>query len=432
LFFFIFGVHYLVARLVIALFTAGCVLLLYKLVLKTGGTDLVAAASAITFLSLRGSFLVSTDVMLEFPALLFTIGALYVLADPDAFRKWQSSFAFALLASAAVWTKQQSIFLGIVPFIQIAITGKWRVLKNGWLWLSLTIFSLFVGILAVISLGSGFSSNPGWRHSGMISVAAERMRFYSSGLWAQFTPVGCVLTIVAFVYFLLTARRRRTLTIALYLSWVLAFGTELLFLPPYDWRYLFFMQAPLLILGYSALWELMERLRWRAKTEIVTAALIIMAVAFSLARKSVVLQGPSQAANLIAKPEYSRVVYCGRTNGAFIFARRLLDSKLQSVVVRGDKLSTNLLAPDRFEHFAHDFGVNYVVLEQTDKPTAWDTLAASPTPSMQWQFDVPLHGTFPEVHGVLRVYRFMNPSPTPLNTIHPNSGIYKQEVDLGK
>src|SRR5215475_4352310 len=135
IFFLVFGVHYFVARLVIALFTGGCVILLYKLVLKSGGTHFLAAASVVTFLSLWGSFLVSSDNMLEFPALFFTIGALYFLGAPDPLCDWRSSLGFGVLAAAAVWTKQQTIFLGVVPFIQIAVEGKWRLLKSRWPWL---------------------------------------------------------------------------------------------------------------------------------------------------------------------------------------------------------------------------------------------------------------------------------------------------------
>jgi hypothetical protein len=429
-FFLIFGVHYFVARIVIALFTAGCVILLYKLVLKTGGSHLLAVASASTFLGLRGSFLVSGDIMLEFPALFFTIGALYILGDP--FGKWRSSLGFAVLAAAAVWTKQQTIFLGIVPFVQIAITGEWRLLKNRWLWLSLAVFSVLIGILAIVSMGSGFSSNPGWRHDGMISMAAQRFHSYSTGLWAQFTPPAALFIGGAFVFFLLTARRSHALKVDLYLSWVLAFWIELLFLPPYDWRYLFFMKPPLLVLGYKALSQLTEHLKWKPKSEVVGAAVLAVVVVVSLARPPLYLQGPSQAASFVFSPEYNRVVYCGRTNGAFILATRLLDPKLQSTVIRGDKLSTDLLQPDRFEHFAHDYGVHYVILEQTGRSTAWDVLTASPSPSMQWEVDIPLRCTFANRNGVLRIYRFTNPSATGQKTIHPESGIYKKELPLTK
>jgi hypothetical protein len=430
MFFLICGVHYFIARLVIALFTAGCVILLYKLVLKTGGTHLLTAASAITFLGLLGSFLVSSDIMLEFPALFFTIGALYILGGPAPFGNWRSSFGFAVLAAAAVWTKQQTIFLGIVPFIQIAITGEWRLLKNRWLWFSLAVFSVLVGVLAMVSIGSGFSSNPGWRHGGVVSMAAQRLHLYSRGLWVQFTPPAALFIGGAFVFFLLTARRSSALKVGLYLSWVLSFWIELLLLPPYDVRYLFFMQPPLLILGYAALSQLTERFRWKPNAEVVGAAVLIVVVAVNLARPSVFLQGPSQAASFVSSPEYNRVVYCGRTNGAFVFARRLLDPKLQSIVIRGDKLSTDLLQPDRFEHFAHDYGVHYVILEQTGRSTAWDALTASPPPSMQWQRDIPLRCTFADRNGVLRIYRFTDPSANPQRTIHPESGIYKQELDL--
>jgi hypothetical protein len=216
----------------------------------------------------------------------------------------------------------------------------------------------------------------------------------------------------------------------LYLAWVLAVSIELLFLPPYDSRYLFFMQPALIILAYAALCRLSELVLRPSRAWLIPSAVVVAMVVLNVARVPVFLQGPSTAASLAVGDGDNRILYFGRTNGPFIFALRTLDPKLESVVIRGDKLPSELLQADRFETFAYDYGVNFVILEQTNRTVVWDELLASPTRSMHWQADIPLRCTFPDRSGTLHIYRFTNPSPNPKQTLHMEKGIYRQDIDL--
>jgi Dolichyl-phosphate-mannose-protein mannosyltransferase len=430
IFFFLFGVHYFVARLLISLFTGGSVVLFYKLVLKTGGSHFLAVASIMTFFVLRGSYLLSRDIMLEFPALFFALGALHFLADPDADLDLRSSLGFALLAAAAVWTKQQTIFLGAVPFAHIVIARKWDALKNRWFWFSAAAFGVLVAVLAAVSIGSGFGTNPEWRHGGIADMAAKRVLAYAVGFRVQFTLVPALFIAGSFLFFLFVSEQNSGFKRALYLAWVLAVSIELLFLPPYDGRYLFFMQPPLIILAYAALCRLSELVLRPSRAWLIPSAVVVAVFVLNVARVPVRLQGPSTAARLAAGDGNNRILYFGRTNGAFIFALRTLDPKLGSVVIRGDKLSSELLQADRFEAFAHDYGVDFIILEQTNRTVPWDELLASPTGSMHWQADIPLRCSFPDRSGTLHIYRFTNPSPNPKQTILMEKGIYRRDVDL--
>lgn len=430
IFFFLFGVHYFVARLLISLFTGACVILFYKLVLKTGGSPLLAAASIMTFFVLRGSYILSRDIMLEFPALFFTLGALLFISEPDADLNLRSGLGFALLAAAAVWTKQQTIFLGAVPFAQIVIARKWDALKNRWLWLSAAVFGVLVAGLAAISIGGGFGTNPEWRHAGIVAMLAERVLVYARGLRSQFTLVPALFIAGSFLFFLLTSKRKTGLKSGLYLAWVLAVSIELLLLPPYDTRYLFLMQPPLIILAYAALCRLGVAVLRPNLTWLIPSAVVVAVFVLNVTRAPLSLRGPSTAATLTVGDGHNRILYFGRTNGPFTFALRTLDPKLQSIVIRGDKLPSELLQANRFENFAHDYGVTFIVLEQTNQTVPWDELLASPTGSMHWQADIPLRCSFPDRNGTLHIYRFTNPSPKPKQTIHMETGIYRQDIDL--
>ena len=300
IFFLLFGVHYPVARLLIALFTGGCVLPFYKLVLKTGESDFLAVASVVTFFVLRGSYLVSRDIMLEFPALFFALGALHCVAKSDADLNLRTSLGFALLAAAAVWTKQQTIFLGAVPFAHIVIAHKWVALKNRWLWFSAAVFGVLVALLAAISIETGFGANRGWRHGGIAAMAANRVFAYAVGFRDQFTLVPALFVAGSFLFFLFRSQRSPGSKRDLYLAWVLAVSIELLFLPRLRPALLFFMQPALIILAYAALWRLSELVLRANRAWLIPSAVVVAVFVLNVGQVPVFLQGPSTAASLMA------------------------------------------------------------------------------------------------------------------------------------
>src|SRR5215471_3663811 len=80
-FYALFGLNLLTARIAVAVSVGICVILLYRLTLRTLGVPLMAACVCVTTFSLWTVQLVGRDVMLEFPSMVFTLGALCCLAD---------------------------------------------------------------------------------------------------------------------------------------------------------------------------------------------------------------------------------------------------------------------------------------------------------------------------------------------------------------
>ncbi|HVX65419.1 MAG TPA: hypothetical protein VHA11_02395, partial [Bryobacteraceae bacterium] len=126
-----------------------------------------------------------------------------------------------------------------------------------------------------------------------------------------------------------------------------------------------------------------------------------------------------------------RILYCGRSNGNFIFALRSLDRKRETATIRGDKLPRALFAPGEIEKFAHEYGVNYLVLERSAIPRAWDALAEAAPSSFQFVKDLPLASSDNWLNGRLRVFRFLNPSPTPESTLRLKASGVDLNADLG-
>ena len=121
LFYSVFGVTFFAARLSVATAAGVVAFLMFRLVKSTHQSDSLAFAATISFMAPPISQYSAADVMLEFPALAFTLGALYCLRDLDKGYPWSRAYPFALLTAAAVWTKQHAVFLGLVPFIIILL-----------------------------------------------------------------------------------------------------------------------------------------------------------------------------------------------------------------------------------------------------------------------------------------------------------------------
>jgi len=98
LFFFGFGVNLFAARVSAA--TALGVVLLYRLVLRTHGSPVIAAASTVIFFSLASAFTLASDVMLEMPTLALILLSMLYLSDLDGNYSLRRGLAFASVVVA--------------------------------------------------------------------------------------------------------------------------------------------------------------------------------------------------------------------------------------------------------------------------------------------------------------------------------------------
>jgi 4-amino-4-deoxy-L-arabinose transferase-like glycosyltransferase len=420
LFFFGFGVNVLAARLAVALATGLSAVLLYRLVMATHSSHALAIASTVTFLSWGWSQFLANDVMLEFPTMVFTLGALHYLRDLERGYSLSHGLKYAVLAAAAVWSKQQAVFLGVVPFVFVVFARRWRLLFDKAIWISFMVFGGLVYLLTRLSVpfqntGVNQVSTTNW----LPAIFGHNWRFYVRVLRAELGTGPAILVAVAFVAFLLLPRRGRRDLAAndLYLAWALPAIGLLLVIGPFAERYLFLAFPALLVIGYAALlrisgWLLPPQRAWYAPAAVAAAYFL-----FHLNTPITFMRGPSEAARKVVSAAPGRVLYCGQTDGSFIFAVRSLDPDLRTVVIRGDKLSRSTFDPVQFEDFAHRYGIRHIVLESTPAGSPWDRLRASPSPSMVLEQEIPLACSQRRWNGDLRVYRFTNPSPNPDNTL---------------
>jgi hypothetical protein len=86
---------------------------------------------------------------------------------------------------------------------------------------------------------------------------------------------------------------------------------------------------------------------------------------------------------------------------------------MNTTVFRGDQVLRDYF-PATVEAQAREYGVSWIVVAPSYGPRPdLDALVESPTPSMVVAWEVPVHSTYPEWSSRIRIYKLLNPSPTP-------------------
>jgi hypothetical protein len=451
-FFTAFGVSPFVARLTVAVFAALSIAALFSLVERTHGSAGFATLVVVVFGSLKLSQQAASDVMLEFPALLFVLLALHCLVNFRQGFTWRAATSYALLSGAAIWTKQHAVFLGLVPFFLVATTGCWREFKRFPLWVGAMLFGAACMLLAAFMgavVGDDYRpgsqvADAGWAQYVVlrnISYYAWRFRYFFSWPTVAATVAACV------AYVVLRFRRSPAVErLALYAAWAAAVLPVPIVAWQHDERYLF--------AGFPAYIVIVLDLTGQAAARMFNAA----AARWSMVLAAVLLfgihvrdnvthnSGPMQAAQYVWGQKPKRVLVCGRGEYQFIFKIRCLaGAQPELVILRGSKLPVEALQPEEFERFAHEYGVEYVVIgddwnsyrrrhPKQGREYPWQVIMEQPTTHMELEQKIPMENTFEFMEGDVLVYRFSNPSPNPLAELPLWMNILKQEltVDLGK
>jgi 4-amino-4-deoxy-L-arabinose transferase-like glycosyltransferase len=421
-----FGVNTFAARLAIALATFAAVVLLYKLVLRTHQSQMLAACVTITMFALPRVQRLSATVMLEVPAMVFVLAAFFFITpDDDAF--WTPrSLLFALFASAAIWTKQ-TVFLFLIPFMYVGLFWRWKLVRRPYFWISVTSIALSGVCLSLLGRELGWNGiNQSWAKMKILDQVIENSHFYLN--WkislALFFMISAVLT------YRLPAgnedfRRERA-----YISWFLSVLLLLMVAPAYSFRYLYFAFPPLLVILLNSFYRILRP--WLHDRAWMVPALLPCAVlASGLTYPPTVLRGPAEAAQSLHDAGYRRTLFCGTlANGAFIFAVRSFDPSLNTIVIRGDKLPASTVTPEALNSLIRKYGIDSVVLEHVELPEPWDQLSPETMPFLSRQRVVTMADTDHYMEGTLSIYRVISPTNVPDTTLKIPSPVIGRDVDL--
>jgi hypothetical protein len=415
LFFFVFGVKVTVARALVALSVGISALLFYLLLRATHGSELLAACAVTGMFSLWLSQLVATEVMLEFPSLAFTLAALYCLRDFERGYTLRRALLFALLAAAAVWTKQFAVFLGAVPPILAFSRKRWSVLYGKAMWISTALFAC--AVKALMSL-SGLLNRTGvdqvpTESNALLQMVRRNLDYYGPEIVKSMLGLPGLFTVCAAVSlaWLIYRGAWRDLRLGIYAIWaVLAAGIVLLV--PHDTRYCFNLFPPLMAIGFILLYRAgslrVGRVSARAIAPVFASAWLIAGLSF----QPDFLRGPAAAAAVVVGSGPARVIYFGEADGNFAAAVRLLDPNLATTVIPGEKLPPESFHAAPFEQLCRRYGVGWIVIENYSvkaMQAKWARparLLAAPAPSMKLERSIPLESSRTRWHGTIEVYRF--------------------------
>jgi hypothetical protein len=432
-FYALFGVKTLSAHLAVALAVGICFLLLYRLVEATLGNSAIAACAAITVLSLWCVQLVGTDVMLELPAMAFTLAALYCVRglsfeeESRAFL-WGRALLFTALGGLAISTKQHAVFLSGVPVVCALLARRWRLLKRPQIWICA---AALLGIGAAWALvwahfqgsavnGNQVASSP----QGLRLVFFKNARLYSQWIWEDLTGLPGIFAACSIAAFACAVWKRqwRGAGLSLYAAWMISAALVLLVLGAVDRRYLFFLMPAAIVTAYAMLWRGCVTLWGERRAWYVPTLFGIAWFLTGLFFKPEYLRGPAEAAALVTESGPARVLYAGEADGNFIFAVRSRDPNMQTTVIPAEKLPGSTFRPEPLEQFCRHFGINWIVLEDVPVDHKWSSMAASPAPSMRLERSLPLESSRTRwKSGRIRVYRFAAPAD-------PGGGVLKLPV----
>lgn len=130
----LFGVHEVLARLVSIAFTLGTAVWVYLLGRRY--LDRAAALWAVLFLCFSPLYIFyGRTVQPEATVLFLSLGALYCFTRWLDDERWANYAAAALLAAVAFLTKIPSLYLGLPLLAAAWLKYRWRLLRQGRLWL---------------------------------------------------------------------------------------------------------------------------------------------------------------------------------------------------------------------------------------------------------------------------------------------------------
>ena len=427
------GVNYPAARIAIAISVAVSFALFVALVFATHGSAAIALLAGIGFFGIGASQWAAQEVMLEFPSLVFVLLAMFALRTmAERGFPLRDGIVFGLLASAAIWTKQHSVFLTGVPFALLLIRREWRWLRSGGLWAAAVLPATAFGAVMLLSRAGGTGNNAGWRNWPLYRVIDHHIDFYSRAVAAEIGLAATIFLAVAAAWYIIVRIRSRAAfrESDLYAAWAASAMGLMLILRPWEARYLFYAFAPLAVIGFTVAAAAGRRIAG-AGNRAWAPACAIAAAAFTISesRPPDRLDGMAEAARLVAASVPRRVLAAGSHNGSFIFEMRAADPGGTSMVLRADKLPDEVQLPGAFERFLHEFGIGAVVIEDTVQPEVYDWLRHTRPSSLVLERTIPLRARH-AADGDLLVFRFTNPSPTPADSIHLPSALVKGGIHV--
>ncbi len=402
-----FGVNPVSARLAVAGFVAGAVLLFFRQVRTLGENSYVAAASVLIFFSLPITQRLSSDVMLELPALFWVLASTVFIASARTAWSLRDAVLAGSLAGAAIWTKQ-TIFVGLIPVLLLA-SRRFAGLRSEKVLVFCAIFGTFTAGYVLLCVAAGFSGfSQGWAPLSIPDRVIRGIQYYGGVLHRQLgrAAIGWVLAAAVLVLAALSKPGLRKAVLrdasVFYLCWLAACVGVLLAVPAFDERYLWFAYPAFVGVAVTTVHALIATYLDLPKADVAVLTMAITFCLWNLRTEPLHVTGPSAAAAMNGTG--GRVLYCGASNGSFIFAIRMLDSRRTTHVIRADKVVRSLKELG-LAHFVQKYGINNIVAEANQNSSTCNDFRQHAASLNAQRALVPIRSNLPRINGTIEIYR---------------------------
>jgi Dolichyl-phosphate-mannose-protein mannosyltransferase len=409
-----------------AVFAAGVAAIVGAVVGRLGGRSFgwiaAVAASLATlaapemFLGMQGNML---DVPLAFVALLAMLAWARFLFDED----WRWPVGFGLAASAAIMIKGNGIALALVPPLSIALSNRFRLLRDWRFWLPAPIVAVLTVpwyLLTYKITAEGFNYHWGFHYVALAAPAYG---------WSVVGEIGIVGLLLAMLGALAALRLRewcwRRALAGSALGFVIAgFLFHSVVPADIDGRYLTPLAPALVILAYLGVERLVAS-RTPPARALLMAACFLAVIAVESRFHDKATRAMNDAAELIfAAPHPGQFMLVGSTpggEGAFTAQAATLDRKRASYVVRGFEVlgsgnfnGTNYAprfgSPEQLAQWIEGHGIGWVVIDVSPQSLSWAHNGQLQKIAESGRQGWTLAGSFPSSFGHTLVYRVSPPA----------------------
>lgn len=339
LFMLVFGTSITVAKILVCLFSIMACVYLFKLVERTHGIATAPVAAIILGLSPL-VFGFSHQVMLEVPALAWSMMAIYHFHSYLQVEKVRDLFLASLAAAFAVLTRFDGAYLAPLLLVLIIVYRRMGVLKNKGVYCC-AAFAMCLVIPQFMLTGSEF----GWKHGidvtqhtgSATQLLFKRLLFYPSCLSAQMSWWAIVPLLIGLISAFHPSKRKATRLYLAIIAVVYVMFTAVVELLP---RHTIYWIPAFSLFAADGITTIVQAIRQKWLRSIMTFSIPVAMLWSLLATPLPYLRGFEETARyIIANSTTSNVVFSDiHFNGSLIYYVHRNDPQRRFWTLRADKL----------------------------------------------------------------------------------------------
>ncbi len=388
IFFRIFGISEIVARVTVIFFALLAVIFLY-LFIKKASTEIVAFLSCLLFITTPMVIFWARSVMLELPIMALIILSIYFFYNYFFLNKLRHIYYLTLAITLALYTKQTAAFIIPLFFSWILLQKQFKKLFNKHLLICTILFAVMILPLILFNLkfgAVGFDAILKDTHTlgGQVSKMSLKHWITTFNIFIHtfILPIHIlmVLSIAVFIFDLIKNKKPDKIMLFFFLWvfwWYIAFSYVVNLDEDFKRCCIYVIPA----IASLAIWPIIIYKNKIFRWSMTTLVLIICAYQGSLSYNQVYYHasGYKEAAKYVMDNyDGKTILFGGYYDGNFIFNVRKYDKDRKAIVLRDSKILSNWSVYQKWGHCSYvscesdiyeilnKYGTKYIVIEDKD------------------------------------------------------------------